>query len=172
MFSNIFASLFDRILTIFLVLLFAQAPVYIAQYIDVLAGAEMEARQSYEEILLLAGRKGLSVEQYVEETKARTPSSDVAYDYVEIVARSVERYERYQEALYELRESSFFLKPFILIRYFDSSIHEAMSFEAGFQFNLQTLWFALMGIVVSMIISYFIGKVARRYQKSRKKRSR
>lgn len=171
MFSNIFASLFDRILTILIVLICVQVPVYIAQYIDVLAGAEMEARQSYEKVLNLAEKKGVSVDQFIQGTKARTPSTEDAYDYVEIVASSVQRYKQYQEALYDLRKSSIFLQPVILIRHFDPAIHQAMSFELGFQFTFQTIGFVLAGIVLSMILSYFLNKMTGLFIRRQKKRS-
>jgi len=145
-------ALADRIICVFLAVLFAQGPTYIAQYMDVLSGAEMEARNTYENVENRANQRGLSVGEYVDKTIEETPRGIEAWDFVQDTKNTVDRYERYSKALTALKNSSLWKRPWVLATHFDQAIHKAIQFEPNVPITQEGAVYGLVGVVIALIL--------------------
>lgn len=145
-----FGEILDRIICIFLVLLFMQLPMYINQYVDVLSGARMEARRTYDDLGSRARENGLSVVDFVERLKAN--EDVIARESGEVAENVVARFEKYSDALDALTRGTVWSRPFQLMAHYDRSIHAAMHFEPGLPLHAEGLIYALVGLVFALLI--------------------
>ncbi|GAB4429865.1 MAG: hypothetical protein OHK0039_48540 [Bacteroidia bacterium] len=143
-------SLIDRILCVVFAVVLAQAPVYMAQYIDVLSGAQMEAGNLYRDIERLASGYSLTVEEYLAQL-AGNPDRMVS-ENAQMQQTAVLRYRRYTDALGDLRESSAWGRPFALMRHYDPAIHAALNFEPNVPLTTEGAAYAGLGIVLALLL--------------------
>ncbi|RMG22438.1 MAG: DUF2937 family protein [Bacteroidetes bacterium] len=147
---NPVGALVDRIVCVVFAVLLAQGPTYIAQYIDVLSGAEMEARRTFEDVQERAIQEGLTVEEYIARTVEETPREVRAWDFVQDTKNTVERYQKYHKALVALENSSLWARPFVLAAHFDRSIHKAIRFEPNVPITYEGAVYALIGVLLAL----------------------
>lgn len=145
------ASIADRIICVVAAITLAQGPNYIAQYTDVLSGAEMEARKTYEEVQGRATAKSMSVDDYIAKTIDETPRGIEAWNFVQDSKKSVERYQNYHEALLALQNSSLWKRPFVLTYYYDASVHEAINFEPNVPITTEGAVYGLIGVLIALV---------------------
>ncbi|MEM7658056.1 MAG: DUF2937 family protein [Bacteroidota bacterium] len=162
-----FGSLTDRIICVLFAVLFAQVPVYISQYIDVLSGARMEAQKVYDDVAEVANAYQQSVDQFLEDM-TNHPDQKVR-DMSSVQLNTVQRYHRYTEALEALTERAAWLKPFYLIRHYDPSIHASMFFEPNVPLTIEGAIYALMGLIVALLLIGLVTGIVQRVRNSRKK---
>lgn len=162
-----FGSLTDRIICVAFAVLFAQVPVYISQYVDVLSGARMEAKKVYDEVAEVANEYGQSVEVFLGEM-AENPDQRVR-DLTGVQLNTVQRYHRYTEALEALTKRAGWLKPFALMNHYDPSIHAAMFFEPNVPLTIEGAIYALMGVIVALLLIALVTGIVQRIRNSRKK---
>lgn len=142
-------GILDRIFTIAGAVTFAQVPQLIQQYIDVLAGALMEAGRQYEAIRIHAAATGKTVNEFIEK---HLNSSDPDFrGSGKIFQATVERYEELQSAYKALIDVPLWQKPFSFITHYDSSIMQAVVFEPGLPLNTEGLVYAVTGAVVGFL---------------------
>ncbi|MEZ4777251.1 MAG: DUF2937 family protein [Bacteroidia bacterium] len=140
----------DRIICIVFAIVFAQAPVYMAQYIDVLSGAQMESQKLYEDLVERASKYELTIDEFLERLKA---NPDVLVkENAEASESAVNRYRNYTEALNALLESSVWNKPFRLIKYYDPSVNAAIQFEPNVPLTWEGIIYAFIGLVLALVI--------------------
>lgn len=154
--SKIFAPLgrlFDRIVCVVFAVVLAQAPVYMAQYIDVLSGAQMEAGKLYAELEGAAQAFGLEVDPYLDKLAAN--ADPMVSNNAQIQQNAVGRYYRYSEALAALRDRSPWVRPFQLIRHYDPSIHAALDFEPNVPLTIEGAVYAGLGVLLALLVMGF-----------------
>lgn len=145
-------TLTDRVVCVLFAVAFAQGPTYIAQYMDVLSGAEMEARNTYERVEDRAIQRGMGVNEYIQQTIEETPRGIEAWEYVQDTKGTVERYQRYRAALDALERSSPWTKPWVLAYHFESSIHKAIRFEPNVPLTYEGGMYGLVGVVLALLL--------------------
>ncbi|MDX2286013.1 MAG: DUF2937 family protein [Bacteroidia bacterium] len=158
-----FGSVLDRILCILAAVAFAQGPVYMAQYTDVLSGAKLEAGKSYEALSQEAARFNLSLPQYLDELLRN--ENPMVRGNAELDAALVKRYEGYTRALEAIQRASVWERPFALARHFDRSIHDAVQFEPGIPFSWEGLAYALAGLIAMMLLLALLGRAGRLFRR-------
>jgi hypothetical protein len=143
-------SLLDRVICVVFAVVLAQAPVYMAQYIDVLAGAQMEAGKVYEELTVAARTFDLEVDPYLD--KLASNADPMVRNSAEVQLNAVARYRRYTEALKALRDRSAWVRPFMLMRHYDPSVHAAMDFEPNVPLTIEGAVYAGLGVVLALLV--------------------
>jgi hypothetical protein len=155
-----FGELFDRIVCIAFAILFAQLPVYINQYIDVLSGALTEARILYSDVEQQAGQMGMSVDDFIRHHLDN--ADEVFIKSGEVYSRAVTRYQAYDEAFTALTSASVWTRPFVFLSKQDPELRKAVVFDAGLPLNLEGAIYALAGLLVALLI---LGIVRRLFRK-------
>lgn len=145
------ATIADRIICVVAAIALAQGPNYIAQYVDVLSGAEMESRKTFEDVQGRATARGMSVDDYIEKTVKETPREIEAWDFVQDSKKSVERYQKYHEALLALQNTTLWKRPFVLAYHFDQSVHEAIKFEPNVPITTEGAVYGLIGVLIALM---------------------
>lgn len=161
-------NLTDRIICVAFAILFAQAPVYMAQYIDVLSGAQMEANKIHQELETAAGNYNLSIQEYLD--KLLNNPDPMVRDNISIQKNAEERYQKYTEALADLTEKGPWMRPFHLINHFDPSIHAAMHFEPNFPFTWEGAAYAFIGVLLALLLIGLVKKVRDSIRKSQQRK--
>ena len=145
-----FGEILDRIICICIVALFMQLPMYINQYVDVLSGARMEAKRTYDDMETRALANGLSIAEFVKRLKDN--EDVIARESGEVSENVVSRYEKYSEALEALTTGSVWVRPFRLMAHYDPSINAAMHFEPGLPLNIEGVLYGIAGLAFSLLI--------------------
>ena len=146
-------SLVDRIVCVLFAIALAQAPVYIAQYIDVLAGAQMESQKTFDDLEERAAKFDLTLDEFLG--RLLNNPDPLVKENAEASASTVERYRKYTEALNALLDSSPWAKPFRLVQYYDPSVNAAMHFEPNVPLTFEGAFYALAGVLIAMLIIGF-----------------
>ena len=106
---QLFAGLLDRVLAVVLAITAAQAPIYYAQYSQVLAGVRLEAEARYLELQQEARRLHMSVEAFVTRHEASGEPTFQASGRIH--RNTLTRYRLYDTAFQALRSASPTQKP-------------------------------------------------------------
>ncbi|TAJ50877.1 MAG: DUF2937 family protein [Nevskiaceae bacterium] len=144
---QLFAGLLDRVLAVVLAITAAQAPIYYAQYTQVLAGVRLEAEARYLELQQEARRLHMSVEAFVTRHEASGEPTFQASGRIH--RNTLTRYRLYDTAFQALRSASPTQKPERLWRYFDRRIHDAVQFQPGLPINTEGLVWASLGLLLA-----------------------
>lgn len=160
---NFFGGLTERIFTVILALLFAQAPTYMHQYTQVLAGAHQEAETTYLELESRAQNYDLSVEAFLNDLmKNEDPK---VKDNAEVSWNTVKRYWDYDKALKSLRGSNAFSRPFNFLRHLDTRIRAALDFAPGLPLNWEGFVYGILGVFFAMLIGSGVKKIFKKEEK-------
>ena len=143
-------SLADRVICVLFAIILAQAPVYISQYVNVLAGAQMESEKIYDDLENSAAKFNLTLDEYLGRLLSNP--DPMVKENAEVSSSAVNRYRQYSEALDALLNSSVWSKPFRLMQYYDQSIHAAMKFEPNVPLTYEGGFYALAGVLIAMLI--------------------
>lgn len=143
-------TLTDRILCIVFAIVFAQAPVYMAQYIDVLSGAQMESRKLYDDLVERASKYDLTVEEFLERLLSNPDA--LVKENAEVSQSAVMRYKNYTEALDALLNSAAWVRPFRLMKYYDPSINAAIHFEPNVPLTWEGIAYGFIGMVIALLL--------------------
>lgn len=135
-------------------LVLLQAPIYMNQYQNVLAGAQQEAERSFDRLREIAAGFDQTLDDYLAEL--------LANDNPKVVANATEdqekldRYYGYTSALEGFEQASVFTRPFVFLRWYDPALASAVVFQAGLPITMEGFVYALLGILLMML---FIGLV-------------
>lgn len=153
----------DRIVCIAVAIFFAQAPLYIEQYIHVLTGAKTEARIAYEDLEKRAASliPPLSVEEFIRH---HLESEDKVFqESGKHHQGTLNRLKNYTTAFEKLTTCTAWEKPFVFFRYADPALREALEFKPGFPFSREGAAYALAGAFVGLLIvsalRHILGKI-------------
>ncbi len=142
-------GLLDRLFSVAGAILFSQIPRFMQQYIEFLSGALYEVRRQVDSIHIRASELGLSLESFISHHLNSSDGAFVASG--KIMQEALERHRLYKEALEALRDSSLWSRPFLFLRYADWSLVRAMEFQPGLLFTVETLVYALLGMLAGYI---------------------
>lgn len=146
----------DRIICLAFAIFFAQAPNYIAQYVDVLSGAHMEAERTFTKVSEQAMQFGMQADEYIRTTIEDTAEGSPARQLIEVTANTVKRFYNYQKALTAIKNATPWARPFVLLQHYDPQIHSAIDFEANLPITVEGGVYALIGLVIALLfISLF-----------------
>ncbi|ROH91005.1 DUF2937 family protein [Stagnimonas aquatica] len=149
--AQLLAGLLDRILAVVLAITAAQAPIYYAQYLQVLSGVRLEAEARYLELQREAQQLHMSVEAFVTRHEA---NADPAFQASGRIHRStLSRYRQYDAAWQALSSASADQKPARLWRHFDPRIHAAVRFTPGLPLNREGLVWAGIGLLLAWLLA-------------------
>ncbi|MEL6252222.1 MAG: DUF2937 family protein [Bacteroidota bacterium] len=153
---NFLGNLSERIFTVILAVIFAQAPVYMNQYTHVLAGAQKESETTYLDLENRAAGYDQTVEAFLNDLMQNEDPR--VKDNAEVSWNTVKRYLDYDKALKSLRNSNAFTRPFNFLRHLDGRIRSAVKFSPSLPLNFEGLIYAILGVLVAMGISGLFGK--------------
>ncbi len=145
-------GLIDRIFAVAGALAFSQLPLFMQQYQKHLAGHVEELKLQVAAMNHAASLGGKTLQQYVMKFLS---SNDIDFkNQGELMQQMVQRYHHMTESYAALKDVSIYSKPFVFIKYFDSSIAQSIwkTFEMGFSFSLEGLVFAVIGIVCGIVV--------------------
>lgn len=142
----------DRIFAVIGALVFSQAPMFMQQYQQQLAGHVKELQLQIEKMTAVALHSGKSLEAYIEKF-----TSNADLDFMrqgELMQKMVERYADLSETYLSLNQSSAFTRPFVFMSHIYSDIAASTfkTFNFGLEFSLEGLIYALVGIFMGFSI--------------------
>lgn len=154
-------GLIDRFFAFVGALLFSQAPLFIQQYKQQLAGHVAELDRQVKSLTQTAELSGKTVEQY---TQKFLQSSDIDFARQgEFIQDIVTRFKDYSYAWMSLNESTVWNRPFTFIKNLDMDIARKTynQFEFGILFSLEGLIYALAGLVLGYLVFFTIKSLFR-----------
>ncbi len=153
-----FLFIFDRALAAAGAVAFAQFPSFIVQYQQRLGGHVDELGFIVSKYTEAAAKNNRTIEEYIS-IHLKSEINDFVSSG-KIMAENLSRHTELGEALRALMESSGIMKPFVFLKTmnFDILKKTADNFTPGISFNIDTLFYALAGIIVTMGIYYMIKK--------------
>lgn len=137
----------DRLFAVMGALLFAQAPLYMLQYTQEMAGRVEELRWQYQAMEQAAQQSQKTLVVYVEKF-LYNQDEDIARQG-KIMKTTIDRYERFQSGLSQLRHASVFTKPFVFLQNVNTEIakNTLAHFEPGLSLTLEGAVYAFLGII-------------------------
>jgi hypothetical protein len=154
-------GLIDRIFAVIGAVIFLQAPAFIQQYAQRLAGHVSELRLQVDMMRQAALMSDKSLEQFIQKF---TSSGDVDFARQgELMQNMLTRYQDLQSSANALQHASVFSRPFVLLSHLNWDIAKAAitSFHFEISFTLEALIYAVIGIVVGCLIYRFIRGIIR-----------
>lgn len=150
----------DRLFAVLGAILFSQAPLYMHQYTQQMAGHVAELRWQYQAMEQAAWQTQKTLPLYIEKF-TKSLDTDIVQQG-KIMSSTIERYASFQEALTKLTGASAFGKPFIFLQYINPEVakNTLTIFEPGFPFTEEGLAYALLGMILGYGVFYGIGKMA------------
>lgn len=157
---RLLAALADRLLCLALAVGAAQFPLYYAQYLTVVAGAQAEASRRYEALRGAAEALGLEVEAFV---RRHEQNGDAVFQASGALHRdTLSRHAALRAALAELREAPAWAQPLRLARHYDADLAAAVEFQPGLPLSVAGAAWAGLGLLLAMLISATLGWLWRR----------
>ena len=150
-------SLADRILCVVAAVIFLQAPIYMNQYQNVLAGAQQEAERSYLRLQQIAADFDQTLREYIDELLANDNPKVVAN--AEEDAEKLNRYEEYTASLTAFQQANVFTRPFVFTRHYDAAIGSAVIFQPGLPITMEGFAYALVGILLMMLLISLVKRI-------------
>ncbi len=150
-------SLADRILCVAAAIVLLQAPIYMNQYQNVLAGAQQEAERSYLRLQQIAADFDQTLREYINELLTNVNPKVVAN--AEEDAEKMARYEKYTASLAAFQQANVFSRPFVFLQHYDPALGSAVEFQPGLPITMEGFAYALVGIVLMMILIGLVKRV-------------
>lgn len=150
-------NLTDRIICVVAAVVMLQAPIYMNQYQNVLAGAQMEAALSYNRLTQVAADFDQTLREYLDELLANDNPKVVAN--AEEDDEKVKRYESYTASLEAFQQANVFSKPFVFLSHYDPQLAHAVAFQPGLPITMEGFVYALLGILIAMLLIGLIKRV-------------
>ena len=153
-------AVFDRIFAVMGALIFSQAPSFIQQYIQRLAGSTHELKLQVEQIKKIADSAGLSYNEYIQKFST---SGNSLFEYQgQFLQMILDRYENFSRALYNLEQSFWLTRPFTFLKNINSDIFSGTlkHYTPAVNISLEGLIYALIGLLVGYFLYQGIRKLA------------
>lgn len=152
-------KMIDRIFAVAGAIAFAQFPQFFLQYLHQLSGHAAELQIQLEQLKQSVKLSNSSITELIAKFHLSLDPDIVRLgDFMQMI---VDRSERFTTALSSLQNASIFTKPFLFIRYFDSSIGRDTfkHFQLGFSFTLEGIVYAFVGMVFGYYVFYSLRSV-------------
>lgn len=146
-------SILDRLFVIAVTLLFTQVPAFIQQYRHQLVGHIDELKWYVRAMRQIAMESDKTLEQFIQKFLESADRDFVRQG--ELMQAMVERLKLFSESLFALDHASFATRPWVFLSHLDADLAQATwgSFEFGFSFTYETIFFALIGFCVAYLAS-------------------
>ncbi len=139
----------DRVFSMAGAVIFSQIPRLIDQYTDVLSGALFESSKMVESITRRAGEIGRSIEEFIGKHLNSQDPDFIASG--KIMQESLERYDRYKEALDAITSANIFYKPFAFFYYLDWELFKTVRFTPGIPLTVEGGMYAVTGLAFGFL---------------------
>lgn len=158
---NWIVTMLDRIFAVAGAILFSQAPTFIQQYGQQLAGHVQELKLQLDLMSQIASKSGKSLDQYIHKF-LQYSDSDIS-SQGQLMRDMTVRYQTLSEASVALNNASVFAKPLVFLSHFYSDIASSTFafFTPGFIFNLEGITYAFGGILFGYAVFFLIKKLFR-----------
>lgn len=152
-----FESILDRVMSVTGALIFMQIPAFLVQYQQRLGGHVDELSRLIKRYGIAAAENGRTVEEYIGLHLKSEVKEFISTG--KLMSENLERFHDISQALNNLSQSKGVMKVYVFIRDIEYDIFRAAlkNFVPGISFNIETLLFALAGIIFFMML-YFILK--------------
>ncbi len=153
---NVIDGLLDRIVAVVCAFMFAQIPQFMAQYLQRLGGHVDELTRIVGQYTQAATEAGKTLEQFVA-----THLTSAVVDFVstgKIMEENISRLKVLTRALEELNTASTYTKFIVFLKDLDAGIvkNTFHNFTPGVPVTLETIVYALIGLIVGMLIYHAI----------------
>jgi len=149
----------DRIFSVLGALIFSQAPSFIQQYIQRLAGSTYELELQVIQINKIATSAGLSINDYIQ--KFMTSGDPLFVSQGKFLEMIFERYEDFSHALKNLEEAFWLTRPFTFMQNLNTDLFRGTlkHYTPSVNISLEGLIYALIGLLIGYFIYQGIRKV-------------
>lgn len=168
--GTFFESLFDRAIASAGFIVFIQVPAFLVQYRQRLGGHVDELALLIKKYKSAAADNGRTVEEYIGLHLQSNVKEFVSTG--KIMSGNMDRFNELSSSLKNLSEAKGISKFIVFIRDMDTDIFKAAlkNFVPGISFNIETIFYGLLGIVFFMSIYFIVKKsllfVIRKIKKS------
>jgi hypothetical protein len=140
----------DRFIVVLFVFLFSQLPLFMYDYEIRLSGHVSESKRFLNELQLNAQSADKTLTEYIQKFIQQRDSDFSSHG--NLLKRTVDRHNDLSAALTALLNATIFTKPFLFVRHLQMDIfYETIkSFQAGFSFTIETIFYSLMGLLFGM----------------------
>jgi Protein of unknown function (DUF2937) len=152
-------GILDRIFVVVGALLFSQAPLFMHQYRQQLAGHVAELQLQVEVMRNAALLSGKTLEQFVSKF---LQSSDTDFSRQgQIMQGMVQRWHELSEGLHSLDNSSIWARPIAFFSHFNIQVAKSTlnSFTIGIPITMEGLIYAILGIFFGYALFHLIAKI-------------
>ncbi len=148
--KHLISTAFDKIVTIFIVILFCQLPQFIEQYEMRLSGHVQESAILVKELERNAGISNKTLPEYLQKL-LRNDDRDVLLA-AEVLQKAITRYKDLNLALSALASANAFTRPFVFLFHLQGDVFTEtyQSFTFGFSLTLETLLYGAMGLLLAV----------------------
>ncbi len=154
-----FNHFLSNALAVVLAVALCQFPVYFNQYLNVLSGAYTESAKVYQDIEKAAAQSNKTVEAFIAK---HLNDQDLDFNNSgKVMDNAVRRYEGYKKAFEALKSVDFWSKPIQFIKYFDNDLAKSVQFQAGVPASTEGLMYALLGVLLSVVMTFIVEKIIR-----------
>ena len=152
-------TLTDRIVCAAGALLFAQLPVFIAQYQQRLGGHVDELRRLVEKYKAYAAGNNRSLEEYINIHLQSSVMEFVSTG--QLMTDNVARFNELSSALDEITRSGGLVKLFMFFKNIDMEIYRGTmkNFVPGITFSSDAILYGIIGLIIFMALYYLIKRM-------------
>jgi hypothetical protein len=149
-------GLFDRALCVIGAVIFSQVPEFIQQYLQRLGGHLDEARRQLQQFQQAAAQSGLTLDRLISQTN--TNADPAVAKLGGVMTAAVARVDTLETAQSAIQHASLWSRPFVFMRYLDSSIAHATwtIFKPAVPTTVEGFVYALLGML-ALIGTYHLG---------------
>jgi len=149
-------GLLDRALCVLGAVIFSQVPEFMQQYLQRLGGHLDEARRQLQQFQQAAAQSGLTLDRLIGQTSANADPAVAKLGGV--MTAAIARVDTLETAQSAIQHASIWSRPFVFMRYVDSSIAHATwaIFKPAVPTTVEGLIYALLGMLV-LIGTYHLG---------------
>lgn len=149
------AGIFDRVLVVSGVIVFAQAPLFIHQYTQQLSGHTQELRYQVRLVQDAAQTSQKTLSAYIDKF-LQSADADFKAQGV-FLEQMVQRWNFFEQALTALENASILSKPFVFLANIDHDV-ASVTWEK-FEFGLSFSWEGIVYACIGGFIGFFICKI-------------
>lgn len=160
-------TLIERIITVLAAVIFAQFPSFLQNYIQRLGGHVDELNRIVNEYTQAALKNSRTLEEYIK-IHVNSSVSDFA-STGKIMSDNVLRHKDLSDALSSISNSEIYMQALIFIKKVDKEIFKSTlnNYNLSIGLNIESLIYATVGIITSMIILGLIKTIIKRIFKKK-----